>query len=74
MRLHISDDEACNYQVYLDGELQELCIFADEEAGVVYCYEVEEISPGFFDLVIDEETGEPQIEVKRGKVELRRVA
>lgn len=52
-------------QVYLDGERIEGCVMADEEAGCVELFKLDENGRPFA------EAGEIATEVKYGKVEIR---
>lgn len=69
--MHIIAGETPGWQhadVWLDGERVGLCVEANEEEGWVKCLRVE---PGTLRAFVCDAHGEPIVETRHGKVEVR---
>jgi hypothetical protein len=67
MRKSINDHDNMDWEVYLNGQEEPLCVYADEEAGFILTYVLD------CENRIRGDAEGPYCRIKRGKIELRRV-
>jgi hypothetical protein len=76
MRVSVHKDDcgyrtdACDFNVFLDGELLKSCFTADEELGEAHCYRLDATG----NLMRNESGDAIQTEVRRGAVRLEKRA
>jgi hypothetical protein len=61
------DENASDYEVFLDGKKLERCFTADEELGMAWCRKVDDSGK----YVLNEEKTEFLTEIKTGKIGIR---
>lgn len=73
MRIHKDDPGAFRYYVLLDGDRLDTCVEADDVEGWADCLILDEVDPdGRWRTYMTNESLEPLVERRHGKVEIRK--